>query len=111
MSYRRRYRYRPPPPLTGQELLAAWEGIWPLWRMMGPRVRLCLGPKTPPELLGFLVSHFQGHVARHPNTPPTVLRYLAQMGYLREVQENPALPLLLLENPALLEPDPDELPF
>lgn len=63
-------------------------------------------PETPPDLLGDLARigprAICQAIAANPNTPPGTLADLC-VYCGREVAENPALPLLLLENPAWLK--------
>ena len=51
--------------------------------------RIALAPSTPKVL---------GQVARNPNSPPDVLHRLAA-DFPRQVSKNPALPLIVLQNP------------
>lgn len=60
-------------------------------------------PNTDPAKLQQLALHddegIKQRVAQNPNTPPHVLSSLFKNGFHNEVQENPALPLIHLEDP------------
>lgn len=63
---------------------------------------VALNPSSPLELLRKLANGSdkatRQHVAANPNTPTEVLQKLGDE-FPKEVSRNPALPLLLLENP------------
>src|SRR5262245_39580911 len=80
--------------------------LWEIAKSNRGALRVARNPSAPGPLLEVLSRRgspaLSAAVASHPNTPPSALLWLATRSPM-EVLGNPALPLLLLESPALLQ--------
>jgi hypothetical protein len=82
-----------------------WE-----WQQMGKRARLkvSLPLPCPSPLLSLWARAIPTQVALHPDVTPPILRSILRHHPKLDVRQNPALPMLLLEDAKLLEPESEE---